>query len=366
MFAAIRAVASYLPEKTEQNDPANPIGKKVGIDERHVAADDEAASDVAIRAAQNLFAAYDVQPTDIDFVLLCVQTPDYFMPTTACIVQEQLGIPQSAGALDYSLACSAYPYGLAMAKGFIETGMSKNVLLLTTSVYERYINPKDGIIRPLFGDGGTATLVSAVESDHPMLDGFVFGSDGSRYDTMIIRAGGSRHMPHTTPVVYDEPDARGNTRSNYEVFMDGKGMTSFTMHTVPPLVDDILEKASLTRQDLDGVVFHQANHYMLEKLRTRCKLDDVPFYNEITHVGNLLGGSIPYALATLAEEGRLTDRRHVLLAGFGVGLSWGGCVADFGKLMEECVCADGREKRDRTYASESVSAHRQSVKGRKY
>lgn len=331
--AAIRAVASYLPEKVEQNDPANPIGKKVGIDERHVAGDEEAASDVAIRAAENLFAVYDIQPSDIDFVLLCVQTPDYFMPTTACIVQDKLGIPQTAGALDYSLACSAYPYGLAMAKGFIETGLAKNVLLLTTSVYERYINPKDGIIRPLFGDGGTATLVSAVESNHPMLGGFVFGSDGSRYDTMMIRAGGSRHMPHATPLVYDEPDARGNTRSNYEIFMDGKGMTSFTMHAVPPLVDEVLEKAGLERCDLDGVVFHQANHYMLEKLRTRCNLDDVPFYNEITHVGNILGGSIPYALATLAGEGRLADCHRVLLAGFGVGLSWGGCVADFGALM---------------------------------
>ncbi|WP_294149193.1 ketoacyl-ACP synthase III [uncultured Selenomonas sp.] len=334
-YAAIRAIASYLPEKIEPNDPANPIGKKVGIDERHVAADDEAASDVAIRAAENLFAAYDIRPADIDFVLLCAQTPDYFLPTTACIVQDRLGIPQSAGALDYNLACSAYPYGLAMAKGIIETGMAKNILLLTSSVYERYINPNDGIIRPLFGDAGTATLVSAVESNHPMLDGFVFGSDGSRYDTMIIRAGASRHMPHTTPVVYDEPDARGNTRSNYQIYMNGKGMTSFTMHTVPPLVDSVLEKTGLMRQNLDGVVFHQANHFMLEKLRTRCGLDDVPFYNEITHVGNVLSGSIPYALATLAEEDRLRERHHVLLAGFGVGLSWGGCVADFGQLMPQ-------------------------------
>ena len=335
IYAAIRAVAAYLPEKTEQNDPANPIGKRVGIDERPVAADDEAASDIAIRAAENLFAAYGIQPADIDFVLLCAQTPDYFLPTTACIVQDRVGIPQSAGALDYNLACSAYPYGLAMAKGLIETGLAKNVLLLTSSVYERYINPQDGIIRPLFGDGGTATLVSGIESNHPMLDGFGFGSDGSRYDTMIIRAGGSGHMPQETPVVYDEPDARGNTRSNYQIYMDGKGMTSFTMHTVPPLADSILEKTGLTRQELDGVVFHQANHFMLEKLRTRCGLDDVPFYNEITHVGNLLSGSVPYALATLAKEGRLAARHHVLLAGFGVGLSWGGCVADFGEMMAQ-------------------------------
>lgn len=332
-YAAIRAVASYLPEKTEQNDPANPIGKKVGIAERHVAADDEAASDVAIRAAERLFAAYGIHSTDIDFVLLCVQTPDYFMPTTACIVQDKLGIPQSAGALDYGLGCSGYVYGLGLAKGLIETGLAKNLLLLTSSVYTKFVNPKDGLIRPLFGDGGTATFLTAVEADHPLLGAFIFGTDGGRADKIVVPAGGSRHVPHTTPIAYDTPDARGNTRTNYDMHMAGKDVTSFTMHTVPQLTKDVLAKAYLTAEDLDAVVFHQANSYILEKLRTRCGLDDVPFYNNIEHTGNLVSGSIPYALETMARDGSLTGCHHVLLAGFGVGLSWSGCVADFGEMM---------------------------------
>ena len=333
-YAAIRAIASYLPEKIEPNDPSNPIGKKIGIAERHVAAEDEAASDLAVRAAKNLFRAYGIQPSDIDFVLLCVQHPDHSMPSAACIVQHRLGIPQTAGALDYGLGCSGYVYGLGLAKGLIETGLAKNLLLLTSSVYTKFVNPKDGLIRPLFGDGATATLLTAVASDHPLLDAFVFGTDGARADKIVVPAGGSRHVPHTTPLVYDEPDARGNTRTNYDMHMAGKDVTSFTMHTVPQLTKDVLAKAGLTAADLDGAVFHQANSYILEKLRTRCGLADVPFYNDIEHTGNLVSGSIPYALETIDGEGKLGSRCRVLLAGFGVGLSWGGCVADFGGMMK--------------------------------
>ena len=334
-FAAIRAIASYLPEKIETNDPSNPIGKKIGIAERHVAADDEAASDLAVHAAENLFASYGIGPADIDFVLLCVQHPDHSMPSAACIVQDRLGIPQSAGALDYGLGCSGYVYGLGLAKGLIETGLAKHLLLLTASVYTKFVNPKDGLIRPLFGDGGTATLLTAVESDHPLLDAFVFGTDGGRADKIVVPAGGSRQVPHTTPLVYDEPDARGNTRTNYDMHMAGKDVTSFTMHTVPQLTKDVLAKAGLATGDLDAAVFHQANSYILEKLRTRCGLDDVPFYNNIEHTGNLVSGSIPYALEAIDREGRLEERHRVLLAGFGVGLSWGGCIVDFGEMMAQ-------------------------------
>lgn len=333
-YAAIRAIASYLPEKIEPNDPSNPIGKKIGIAERHVASDDEAASDLAVRAAKNLFTVYGITPTDIDFVLLCVQHPDHSMPSAACIVQDRLGIPQSAGALDYGLGCSGYVYGLGLAKGLIETGLAKHLLLLTASVYTKFVNPKDGLIRPLFGDGGTATLLTPVASDHPLLDAFVFGTDGGRANKIVVPAGGSRHVPHTTPLVYDEPDARGNTRTNYDMHMAGKDVTSFTMHTVPQLTKDVLVKAGLVAGDLDAVVFHQANSYILEKLRTRCGLVDVPFYNDIEHTGNLVSGSIPYALEVIDRKEKLRGCQRVLLAGFGVGLSWGGCIADFGQLMK--------------------------------
>lgn len=329
-YAAIRAVASYLPETIERNEPT-PMNQKLGIVERHIATEEVAASDLAVHAAEAMFQSYDITPEDIDFVLLCTQMPDYLMPTTACIVQDRLGISQTAGALDYSLGCSAYPYGLGLAKGLIDGGLAKNVLLLTASAYTKYVNKKDGTIRPLFGDGGTATLVSAVGNDHPLLDGFVFGTDGSRYDSLIVPAGGTRHMPLATPRKV-AADARGNERSNYDLFMDGNVITNFTLHVVKPMVEGILKKTGLTKEMLDGVVFHQANHYLLDYLRNRCGLMDVPFYNDIEHTGNLVSSSIPYALDALAKSGKLTGHHHVLLAGFGVGLSWGGCVADFGAI----------------------------------
>lgn len=333
IYAAIRAVASYLPETVEPNDTTNRIVQKLGIAERHISNEKEAASDLAIRAAENLFETYGIVPQDIDFILLCVQHPDYQVPTTACILQNRLGIPKTAGAMDYNLGCSGYAYGLGVAKGLIETGLAHRLLLLTSSVYAKYANPKDMNMRPLFGDGATATLVEGVESDYPMLDGFVFGTDGSGFDRLIIPVGGSRYMPQTTPEVFEQ-DANGNIRSNYQGRMDGTAITMFSMRTVPGLVKSVLGKAGLTTDDLDSCVFHQANHYMLEKLRTRCGLDDVPYYNDLTHTGNLVSGSIPYALTVIERAGKLAGRHHVLLAGFGVGLSWSGCVADFGEMME--------------------------------
>lgn len=332
-YAAIRAVSTYLPEKVECNDSNDHLSKKLGIQERHIAAENEAASDLAVHAAEKLFSSHAVEKKDIDFLLLCLQHPDYQAPTTACQVQARLGIPHMAGALDYNLGCSGYVYGLSLAKGLIESGLARNVLLMTSSIYTKYINAKDATIRPLFGDGATATLLSAVDAEAPLLHSFVFGTDGSGYDKLIIPAGGSRHQPCSTPEVF-KTDEHGNTRSNYEIYMDGAAITFFSMRTVPQLVTDVLAKANLERQDLDGCIFHQANHYMLEKLRQRCGLRDVPFYNQIEHIGNTVSGTIPFALDDVIQQGKVRDDHSVLLAGFGVGLSWAGCIADLSACHE--------------------------------
>lgn len=329
-YAAILAVSSYLPSKVEKNDATNRMNQKIGVMERHISADDEAASDLAVHAAEELFRVYHIEKERIDFLLLCLQHPDYQMPTTACQVQARLGLSEAIGALDYNLGCSGYVYGLSLAKGLIEGGMAENVLLITSSIYTKYINSDDKTIRPLFGDGATATLISAVEAESPLLHSFVFGTDGSRYNKLIIPTGGSRHQPRKTPEIF-QTDEHGNTRSNYEVYMDGAAITFFSMRTVPGLVSDVLKKASLEVDDLDGCVFHQANRYMLEKLRARCGLDKVPFYNDIEHIGNTVSGTIPFALEAWDKEESISLRRRTLLAGFGVGLSWAGCIADFSR-----------------------------------
>lgn len=333
--ACIKAIATYLPPAVGSNDGEEPkFIKKLGIRSRHLAGPQESAGDLAFEAAENLFRRYGIKREETDFILLCVQHPDYQMPTTACELQSRLGIPNSCGALDYSLGCSGYSYGLAMAKGLMETGMAEKVLLLTSSVYLKYINKEDHACYPLFGDGATATYLTMEEGEEPFLHSFVFGTDGSRYDKIIIPVGGSRHMPRETPEVF-ETDERGNTHSNYEVAMDGTAITYFTLREVPPLVDAVLEKAGLTREELDYCVFHQANKFMLEYVRKKCRLMEVPFHNHIEDIGNTVSGTIPFGLEEILREHDPGELRRVLLAGFGVGLSWAGCVADLSRMMEQ-------------------------------
>ena len=333
MFAKIRAIASYLPATIEYNAEIveRRFIKKIGVESRHIAAQDESAGDLAFAAAEKLFAEYDIDRHATDFILLCTQHPDYQMPHTAAHLQSRLGLDKHVGTLDIALGCSGYVYGLAVAKSFIETGLARNVLFITSSVYTKYINVRDKSTRPLFGDGATATWIEAVDEESPSLSAFVFGSDGSRYDKLIIPAGGSRSMPRDTPEVF-ATDEQNNYRSNYEVFMDGMAITYFTLREIPKLVDDVLTAANLTRADLDYCIFHQANKFMMTYLRDKAGLNDVPFHNEITTTGNIVSGSVPLAIEQVAKNFGTTNLKRVMLAGFGVGLSWAGCIADLSSM----------------------------------
>ena len=330
--ACIRAIATYLPPAVEENEGEAAFIEKLGIRARHIAAEDAAASDLAVQAAEALFRAYGIDRKSIDFLLLCTQTPDYLVPTTACIVQDRIGLPKTCGALDYNLGCSGYVYGLALSKGLLETGLSRRLLLVTTSIYSKYSAKEDGIVRPLFGDGATATLLECMPGKRAHLDAFVFGTDGAGYDKIIAPVGGSRAMPQHVPVEREE-DARGNRRTNYDLHMDGTGITLFSMRTVPGLIEETLSCGGIRSEDLDYAVFHQANKYMLERLRIKCGLEDVPFYNDVRDIGNTVSGTLPFALNRIVASEDTKALKRVLLAGFGVGLSWGGCVADLSAML---------------------------------
>ena len=328
-FACIKAISTYLPKKIETNENLGDerFISKLGIRERHIAADDESAGDLAFKAAENLFSQHNISPDEIDFLLLCTQHPDHLGPTTACHLQSRLNIPQNAGALDFSLGCSGYVYGLSLAKALIETQMAKNILLITSSVYTKYVNINDKAIRPLFGDGATATLVSAVDSDKPLIDAFVFGTDGSRFESLYIPVGGSRLPPRSNPEVI-ETDEHGNQHSNYEIHMDGAAITYFTFRTVPKLVDDVLAKANLQRKDIDYCIFHQANKFVMELVQKKCYLEELNFYNDIEDIGNTVSGTIPFGITKVLKNTEPYKLQRVMLAGFGVGLSWAACIAD--------------------------------------
>ena len=327
IYAKIKAISTYLPPTVEKNeDIAEPrLIKKIGILERRIS-QKETAGDLAFLAAEKLFAEYEIDRQETDFILLCVQHPDYQMPHTSAHLQYRLGLSKSVGTMDFSHGCAGYVYGLAAAKGLIETGLARKILFLTSSVYQKYINPKDHACRPLFSDGATATWIEGEEGGEG-LKAFVFGNDGEKFDKLIIPVGGTKHIPRETPEVFDY-DENGNYHSNYEMYMQGAEIAAFVLKEVPPMIDNVLAKANLRREDLDYCVFHQANRFMLKNLRLKADLENVPYHNDVLMTGNLVSGSVPLGIEQVIKSVGADGLKNVLLAGFGVGLSWAGCVAD--------------------------------------
>lgn len=335
---AVSAIEYFLPGKvltTQDLSREFPewrvekIESKTGIQERHIAGPEEFASDLAVAAAQKLFASGVCAPEDIDFLLYCTQSPDYFLPTTACIIQDRLGIPTSAGAYDFNLGCSGYIYGLGQAEGLIATGQASNVLLITAETYSKFIHPGDRSVRTIFGDAAAATLIRAVEVETPLIGPFVYGTDGGGAGNLIVPAGGLR-QPRTEQTAVASLDDQGNTRSQDNLFMNGSEIFNFTLTSVPGSVERLLKKSGLCLDQVDLFVFHQANKYMLEHLRKFLKLPPEKFVMALSHCGNTVSSTIPIALKQTAAEGRLRPGAVVMLVGFGVGYSWGATMLRMG------------------------------------
>jgi len=328
MDAYIKYISYYLPEKTVTNEDlvkdypqwdAEKVAKKVGVYERHVSAENETAGDMAIKAAKQLFGEYHVNPQDIDFVLLCTQSPDYHLPSTSCIIQDALGIPTTAGAFDFNLGCSGYEYGLAIAKGLIVGKMARNVLLLTAETYNKYIHPDDHGNHSIFGDGAAATIVST-EGTYRIGE-FVFGTDGAGAEKLIVKTGGARQREKLNFVGSDEG---GYINSPDYLYMDGTEIFNFTLEKVPEMVNALYDKNKITDQDIDYYIFHQANKFMLNTIRKICKFDKEKFYVNLERTGNTVSSTIPIALKDYLANGG--NGNTIMLAGFGVGLSWSGVV----------------------------------------
>lgn len=328
----VEKIAYYLPDRMLTNEDlaslypgwtADKIFEKTGIHTRRVSGDGETAGDLAEKAAKKLFSECGVDPKSIDFVLLATQSPDYFLPTTACILQNRLGIPTTAGALDFNLGCSAYIYGLSLAKGLIASGTATGILLITAETYTKHIHPMDKSVRTIFGDGAAATLITVSETDG--IGRFVLGTDGAGYDKLIVPSGGFRLCPSAETSV-EMTDGSGNVRSQDHLFMDGMEIFNFTISTVPQTVKETLAKNGLTMEGIDLFVFHQANKYMLDFLRKKCKIDPSKFYMNFSDCGNTVSASIPIALARAVQDGSLKKNMKVMLVGFGVGLSWGATI----------------------------------------
>ncbi|MDB5141274.1 MAG: ketoacyl-ACP synthase [Mucilaginibacter sp.] len=334
MPAFLKAVSYYLPEKILNNDQLNTefpewsaekISQKTGIYERRISEENEYSSDLGFKAATKLFEEHTINPGSIDFILFCTQSPDYFLPTTACILQQRLDIPTSAGALDYNLGCSGYVYGLALAKGLITAGIAKNVLLITAETYSKFINNKDKSNRTIFGDAASASLIVDYNEGAEIYN-FSLGSDGAGAENLIVKNGGMRYRNVVGKDIFGE---NGYERNDDNLYMKGSEIFIFTSKAVPLLVYDTLSKNQMNLDNIDLFVFHQANEFMLEHIRKKMQIPTDKFYISLRNCGNTVSSTIPIALHQAIKEKRINKNSTILLAGFGVGYSWGGVILKY-------------------------------------
>ena len=326
--AYIKAISYHLPSNVLTNEDllkefpewtVEKVASKIGINKRYVVSENETASDLATQAAEKLFKEYNIDKSSIDYILLCTQSPDYFLPTSACLIQNRLGLSTSCGALDFNLGCSGYIYGLSLAKGLICGGIAKNILLLTAETYTKHLHPKDKGNRTIFGDGASASLIS--DEGFAEIENFCFGTDGRGAENLIIKKGGLRQPNAIKDLSFDEGD---NPISSDYLYMNGSEIFNFTLEFVPILVRDTLAKNAIQQEDINLFVFHQANKYMMNFLRKKIKIEEEKFYYYLENVGNTVSSTIPIALYEAQKEGKL--KGNILLAGFGVGYSWGGTI----------------------------------------
>lgn len=335
--AYILGVSSYLPKNVLSNEQlssdfpewsVDKIYEKTGIRTRYIASIDETCSSMAVNAAKNLFKKYNLNASQVDYVLLCTQSPDYVLPTTACIVQNELGIPTTAGALDFNLGCSGYVYGLSMAKALIESKQAKNVLLLTSELYSRYINVNDKSVRTLFGDAATATLIQGKLADRDFIHSVKFGTDGKGAINLIVPHGGSKY-PISSQSFIENVDSSGNKRSLCNLYMNGAEILTFTLRTVPKAILEILNETNSNQSQVDKVIFHQANKFMLDKLRQKTGFSTEQFLVSYEEYGNTVSSTIPLGIERALYKNELKTNEKLLICGFGVGYSWAGCIVEW-------------------------------------
>lgn len=320
MKVKVSAIAYYLPEGVEgvddlQRDNPNwdmpKILDKTGIQYRYISADSETAVDLAYQAGKNLLEQLTKQD-DIDLLILVTQSPDYVLPTSACILQDRLGLSKSCMAFDVNLGCSGFVYALSIAGGLIESGVARKGIILCADTYSKYIGKNDRTCRPLFSDGAAATLVEPSATDN--IGPFELGTDGAGYDRLIVKHSGARNVAQVAD----------SCRGSLEMF--GSDVFLFTMRVVPQCINKLLDRSGLKLENIDLIVFHQASKLVIENLIRTLSLDKSKVFTNFENIGNTVSASIPIALKDADAQGRLKEGDTVMLVGFGVGLSWGATV----------------------------------------
>lgn len=331
MGACIKAISYYLPEKILNNEELSrifpeytpeEIFRRTGIKERHIAAEDEIPSDSAVTATAKFFAEHPVhKKEDIDFLIFTTEMVDRRGPATACVLQNKLGLPTNLGAIDIPMGCSGFVYGLMVANALIHSKVAKNVLFLTGDAATKVIHPKDHELRMIFGDAMAVTLIS--EAENSGIGSFVVGTDGSGASNLIVEGCCGAEKP-TCEWLDKYSDAGGMAYGMLS--MNGPEILTFSLKKVPPLVKELLEKEKLAIEDIDLFIFHQASGFMLEVLRRKMKIPKEKFFTNMEYVGNTVAATIPLALYDAMKTGKAGKGDKVLIAGFGIGYSWGATI----------------------------------------
>lgn len=328
MSVCINHISVYLPENklsnanlaSEFNIAEDRVLKNTNIHNRFVSGSDELSSDMAIKAGNILFNETEFDKSEIDFLIFCSEGFDYIAPATSCIIQHKLGLPTNIGCFDLPYGCSGYVYGLGIAYGLLKAGIAKKVLFLTADIPTKVIAKNDLELRSIFSDIATASIITLNNSSEETF--FVYGTDGKGALDLYVEK--SAFKPPINP---DFKMPEGLVCG--QMLMNGTNIFLFAVKKVPLLVNEILEKNKLSIDDIDLFVFHQASYFMLEVIRKKMKLPQDKVFLNIQQYGNSVSSTIPMALYDAEKQGILKRGMKVLLAGFGIGNSWGATIIDY-------------------------------------
>jgi len=317
MYVYIKNIEYFLPQNKERNSDLkkdNPdwiiddIEKKTGVESRRISSKKQTALDLAEHSCRKLINS-GLNTKDIDFIILVTQSADYALPTSACILQDRLGV-DSCIAFDINLGCSGFVYGLAISSSLISSGLANQGILVCADTYTKYIDRHDRTCRPLFSDAASATHVSVSNSDS--IGPFELGSDGSGFDKLIVPSSGLREDLHK--------------KQANKLYMSGADVFMFTMDRVPKAVNSLLLKSNKKIEDIDLFIFHQASKLVLDSIIRHLDLPKNKVFLNMKNIGNTVSSSIPIALNDAIKDNRVNSGDLIMLVGFGVGYSWGGCL----------------------------------------
>jgi len=329
----VSGISACVPKNVNKNSnlthliPSDEIDKtidSIGIKEKRFVGSDICASDLCFAAANKLFEDMNIDKSTIDVLIFMSQGPDYLIPATAPILQNRLGLPKSTACFDINLGCSGYIYSLATAFAYASQKKINRVLLLDGETFSKVVSQKDKVNAPLYGDAGTATLI---EKHNLANSYFSLYSDGSGKDSLIISAGGYRN-PSSVDNLREKEMEEGNIRSEHQLYMDGMEVFNFTIKVVPKSINEILQYSENKLENIDYIVFHQANKFMTDFFakKLKCPGEKIPYC--LYRFGNTSSASIPLTIVSELQS-KLKNTKKIILSGFGAGFSWGTALINF-------------------------------------